>query len=111
METHSPGLRVRIGLAGPEQRQLIYSGRHAIYGLELGQHQPNPSRQLTDALDAVNSYIVATLGDDLLAFISITPAGSNYSVDKYFDRSRVPVAFDPGLLEIRLLTVIAESRG
>jgi len=111
METHSPGPRVRIGLAGPEQRQLIYSARHAIYGLELGQYQPNPSRQLTDALDAVNSYIVATLGDDLLAFISITPPGSNYSVDKYFDRSRVPVAFDSGLFEIRLLTVIAESRG
>jgi len=111
METHSPGQRVRIALAGPQERQLIYSARHAIYGLELGQHRPDPSGQLIDPLDAINTYIVAMLGDELLAFISITLPGAIYSIDKYFDRSLVPVTFDEGLFEIRLLTVIAESRG
>jgi histidinol-phosphate/aromatic aminotransferase/cobyric acid decarboxylase-like protein/GNAT superfamily N-acetyltransferase len=113
METPSPGpdSQVRIALAGPEQRDLIYRARHSIYGLELGQHPANPSGRLTDALDEFNIYMVAQQGDELLAFISITPPGPKYSIDKYFERSQVPVEFDARLFEIRLLTVLSNHRG
>ncbi len=113
METPSPepDLQVRIELAGPERRELIYRVRHAIYGLELGQHPTNKSGRLTDALDEFNIYIVAQRGNELLAFISITPPDREYSIDKYFGRSHVPVKFDSSLFEIRLLTVISKHRG
>src|SRR5260370_41576087 len=55
--------------------------------------------------------MVAQQGDDLLAFISLTPPDGEYSIDKYFGRSHVPVKFDSGLFEIRLLTVISKHRG
>jgi hypothetical protein len=62
-------------------------------------------------LDEFNIYIVAQQGNELLAFISITPPDREYSIDKYFGRSHVPVKFDSGLFEIRLLTVISKHRG
>jgi histidinol-phosphate/aromatic aminotransferase/cobyric acid decarboxylase-like protein len=34
-----------------------------------------------------------------------------YSIDKYFDRQSLPIAFDEGLYEIRLLTVLRKHRG
>lgn len=103
--------QICIALADASDRELIYAARHAVYGFELGQHPPNSCGQLRDALDEFNVYIVAKRGADLLAFVSVTPPGPHYSVDKYFDRSCVPVNFDSGLFEVRLLTVLAEARG
>ena len=113
METPSPGpgSQVRITLAGPEHRELIYRARHSIYARELGQHPANQRERLTDVLDEFNLYLVALQGDELLAFISITPPGGKFSIDKYFDRSKVPLKFDAGLFEIRLLTVLSSHRG
>jgi hypothetical protein len=50
-------------------------------------------------------------GNELLGFISITPPGVKYSIDKYVELSLVPVAFDARLFEMRLLTVISKHRG
>ena len=111
MESGSPLPRVQIELAEDQHRELIYAARHEIYGLELGQHHPNPGKKLTDALDEFNTYIIAREGDRLLAFVSLTPPASSYSIDKYFDRACVPARFDETLFEIRLLTVMSQSRG
>ena len=102
--------KIRIALATAEQRRSIYAVRHAVYGVELGQHATNPAQQLTDALDEFNIYIVAEREGKLLAFVSITPPGSGYSIDKYFPRARLPLQFDQDLFEVRLLTVLAEHR-
>lgn len=102
---------VRLELAGPAQRELIYAARHAVYGLELRQYPANSTERLTDQLDAFNCYIIARDQDRLRAFISVTPPGRSYSIDKYFDRARVGLRFDAGLFEIRLLTVLSQARG
>jgi histidinol-phosphate/aromatic aminotransferase/cobyric acid decarboxylase-like protein len=39
------------------------------------------------------------------------PPGGAYSIDKYFDRDDLPIVFDDGLYEIRLLTVVRTRRG
>ena len=106
-----PG-RLRLQVATPRQREMIYQLRHEIYAQELGQHPLNPRGRLTDALDEFNHYLVALLDGELAGFISVTPPGRDrYSLDKYVARERLPFAFDAQLYEVRLLTVIKPHRG
>ena len=102
---------VRVGLANATERDRIYGMRHQVYARELGQHPLNDVERLTDSLDAFNQYLVATAGDDVLGFVSITPPGRGYSVDKYFSRDQLPFTVSSTTFEIRLLTVPADHRG
>ncbi|MBV9181898.1 MAG: aminotransferase class I/II-fold pyridoxal phosphate-dependent enzyme [Acidobacteria bacterium] len=106
-----PVRHVVIALGSPKDRKQIYVARHEVYAVELQQHQANEERLLHDALDERNEYIVAKQGDELLGFVSVTPPGGSYSVDKYFSRDEIPVSFDQSLYEIRLLTVLSAHRG
>jgi histidinol-phosphate/aromatic aminotransferase/cobyric acid decarboxylase-like protein/GNAT superfamily N-acetyltransferase len=85
--------------------------RHAVYATELGQHPQNSDGRLVDELDAFNHYIVATIDGEVVGFVSITPPGfGRYSFDKYLTRSELPVVFDNGLFEGRILTVDPRHR-
>jgi len=103
--------QVVVKLCSPEDRKLIYAARHDVYAIELNQHRTNGEGLLRDALDESNEYIVARQGRDLLGFVSVTPPGGAYSVDKYFSRDLIPVTFDQSLFEIRLLTVLSAHCG
>lgn len=95
-----------LGIADEQDRKRIYQMRHSVYAEELGQHATNEAGSLKDGLDDFNTYLVARQGDKLAGFVSITPPGApSFSVDKYFDRQLIPVAFDAQLFEVRLLTV------
>jgi len=97
-------------MANDAERSNIYGIRHEVYALELGQHLPSEEGKLCDALDARNHYIKACVNGEIAGFISITPPGPSYSVDKYFPRDELPFAFDSGLYEVRLLTVVRRYR-
>jgi histidinol-phosphate/aromatic aminotransferase/cobyric acid decarboxylase-like protein/N-acyl-L-homoserine lactone synthetase len=102
-------ISLRIADAG--DREEIYAIRHRVYASELGQHAENAKGRITDALDDVNIYLVATIAGEIAGFVSITPPSSaGYSIDKYFARSELPLSFDDGLYEVRLLTVTAARR-
>src|SRR5947207_13090547 len=105
--SHSSGFRrVKIALATEHQRRMIYQVRHDIYAAELAQHPRNNRGRLSDPLDAFNVYLTATVGDELVGFISVTPPGRGaYSIDKYVQRDQLPFLFDDTLYEVRLLTV------
>ena len=103
--------KVQIALADDADRSAIYKLRHQIYALELGQHHPNVERQLRDPLDEYNVYLKASVGEQIGGFVSVTPPGKSYSVDKYFGREVFPFSFDERVYEIRLLTVLPEYRG
>lgn len=104
--------RTTLTLADANDREQIYRVRHAVYAHELAQHPENPSGRLVDALDAVNVYLLAKRGDQVVGFISVTPPNPRgYSLDKYFTRSETGLVFDDGLCEVRLLTVVPPSRG
>ena len=103
--------RTTIGLATVADRARIYRARHDVYARELGQHAERADGLLRDDLDERNAYIVATVGGELAGFVSLTPPGPRYSVDKYFAADALPFARDEGLFEIRLLTVLEERRG
>ena len=104
--------RLTVALASETDRDRIYEYRHEVYARELGQHAPNSARRLRDALDNGNVYLVARCGDELAAFVSITlPDQGSYSIDKYFAREQLPFTINPGLFEIRLLTVLKPHRG
>ena len=104
------GLAISFASAG--QREAIYRMRHATYAAELGQHAVNEAGRLTDPLDTFNHYLVATIDERLIGFVSITPPGhGRYSVDKYVHRDELPFSFDDGLFEVRILTVEPPYRG
>ena len=102
-------LSLRIADAGDRER--IYAIRHRVYASELAQHIENADGRLTDALDAVNVYLVASIGSEIVGFVSITPpSDAGYSIDKYFEREDIPLHFDERLYEVRLLTVTSTRR-
>jgi hypothetical protein len=73
-------LTIRLGTEA-DQRS-IFAMRHAVYATELGQHAENEQRALSDPLDEFNVYIVATRGDMIAGFVSITPPDNGrYSID------------------------------
>ena len=103
---------ITVTMATELDLESIFRMRHEVYATELGQHAENDSGRLTDSLDDFNTYIVARVEDEVVGFISVTPpGGASYSVDKYFSRSDVPVPFDDGLYELRILTVAEPYRG
>ncbi len=104
--------RIRLALATPQDREAIYRLRHEVYARELSQHRENGDGRLSDALDAFNTYIVATIAGEIVGFISVTPPGHGaYSMDQYVACGQLPFPFDAHLHEVRLLTVIRECRG
>jgi len=102
---------IDVALATTDDREHIYAARYEVYARELRQHSENDRRSLRDPLDERNEYIVAKQGDEMLGFISLTPPGGKYSIDKYFDREHLALAFDKQLYEVRLLTVLSPHRG
>jgi histidinol-phosphate/aromatic aminotransferase/cobyric acid decarboxylase-like protein/GNAT superfamily N-acetyltransferase len=114
--THSAGTpcpaRYVLALASESDRELIYRHRHEVYGRELGQHQLNANARLCDPLDDYNHYLlVRTDSNDIAGFISITPPGNSFSIDKYFPRESLPFTVDHHVFEVRLLTVLKPHRG
>ena len=108
----SSEIRITLAMATDQDLDAIYRMRHEVYASELGQHAENENGRLADSLDSFNSYIVARTGNEVAGFISITPpGGASYSVDKYFTRDEMPVPFDDGLYELRILTVAGSHRG
>jgi predicted GNAT family N-acyltransferase len=103
--------KLRIALATGGDRDVLYKLRHDVFARELGQHAENAEQRLTDALDEYNIYITATLDQNIAGFISITPPGSSYSIDKYLPRPELPFPVDDRLYEMRLLAVIPPYRG
>jgi histidinol-phosphate/aromatic aminotransferase/cobyric acid decarboxylase-like protein len=107
----APRSKTRISMATQADRPGIYAMRHDVYAVELGQHAQNPEGRLSDSLDTFNEYIVARVDGALAGFISVTPPGfGRYSIDKYAAREDLPVQFDDGLYEIRVLTVGQQHR-
>lgn len=103
---------LEIEIARGKDRDVIYGMRHDVYAEELGQHTPNTTGRLTDGLDERNVYFVARKGSEIAGFISVTPPGlGSYSVEKYVPREDLPLTFDDGLYEVRLLTVHPSHRG
>jgi histidinol-phosphate/aromatic aminotransferase/cobyric acid decarboxylase-like protein/GNAT superfamily N-acetyltransferase len=101
-----------VSAASDADRDEIYRIRHEVYARELGQHPVNGAELLRDSLDDSNVYIVAKFAGKVVGFVSLTtPGQSRYSIDKYFARETLPFPVDPGLYEIRLLTVLRIHRG
>ena len=109
--SHEVTRKARISAAAPGDRPAIFRMRHDVYAQELRQHPTNSDLLLRDSLDDFNHYITAHVDRELVGFISITPPGfGKYSIDKYIAREDVPVPFDDGLYEFRILTVAKQHR-
>jgi histidinol-phosphate/aromatic aminotransferase/cobyric acid decarboxylase-like protein len=102
------GLRVRE--AGDADRELIYRLRHEVYARELGQHPVQADGTLRDGLDGRNVYLLAEGRSGLAGFVSITPPGDRYGIEKYLRRESLPFAVHDRLYEVRLLTVAPARR-
>jgi len=100
-----------ITIADKKQRKEIYKIKYNIYSLELKQYPENKNKILKDNLDDYNIYIIAIKKNKIIGFISITPPCKNYSIDKYIERKKMPFAFNGGLYEIRILTLLNKYRG
>ncbi|MBN1448711.1 MAG: histidinol-phosphate aminotransferase family protein [Bacteroidetes bacterium] len=99
-------------MASAAQREMVYRLRHDVYAKELGQYSARSDGTLPDPEEVTSSYIIATVDDDLVGFVGVTPPTSaRYSVDRYLDRSELPVVFDDHIYEVRALTVTRAARG
>lgn len=101
---------LKLAVADNSDRQSIYRLRHEVYARELGQHPPNDLERLTDELDLFNIYLVAKQEDRVVGFISVTPPGGRFSIDKYLNRAQLPFQLDGSVYEIRILTVCQDHR-
>lgn len=100
------GRDLQVRSATPADLAWIHELRHRVYAAELGQHDRDPSGRLVDALDGDNVYLVVASGGDRAGFVSLTPPWvGRYSLDKYLDRTELPLLDDPGVFEVRILTV------
>lgn len=116
-QTHTLGInrsesnRISVGLASAADLPSIFQLRHQVYALELGQHPPNSSEMIRDAVDDYNVYLMVKRHEQLLGFISITPPGSpKFSIEKYLERSEHPEFDWQSIHELRLLTVCPAER-
>jgi histidinol-phosphate/aromatic aminotransferase/cobyric acid decarboxylase-like protein len=104
--------RIKISLAGAKDMGAVYRLRHEVYAEEIGQYTSTDDGILLDAPDLSCTYVIATLNDELVGMVGITPPESaRYSVDKFLSREEVPFKFDETLYEIRALTVKQPYRG
>jgi len=104
--------RVIIRSATVADRDHIYRLRHQVYACELRQHNTRDDGVIRDDLDQHNEYLVATVNEVMLGFVSVTPPGpGGYSLDKYLRREEFPELLAEKLYEIRLLTVLSPYRG
>ena len=97
--------RLRVREAEEADRELIYRLRHEVYARELGQHPVQADGALRDGLDGRNVYLLAEGRSGLAGFVSITPPGDRYAIEKYLRRESLPFAVHDRLYEVRLLTV------
>lgn len=104
------GERLTVKIADGDERREIYRLRHEIYARELRQHPENERGELSDAIDEINTYIVVKSGGKIAGFVSITPPGGAYGLDKYLSRGMFPFIYD-GMFEGRLFSVLREFRG
>jgi histidinol-phosphate/aromatic aminotransferase/cobyric acid decarboxylase-like protein/GNAT superfamily N-acetyltransferase len=103
-------MKLRILLGTAADHDAIFRLRHAVYARELAQHAENETGMLSDDLDAYNISIIAMDGDGLAGFVSITPPGRRFSIDKYIERALLPFPLDEQSYEVRLLTVAERYR-
>lgn len=109
---HAHAKTITLSLADQRDRESIYAIRYQVYARELKQHPENAAGLLSDKLDEVNAYVVAKRSSEIVGFVAVTPPNEHgYSLDKYFPRECVPLIFDRGLYEVRLLTVTRAHRG
>ena len=102
--------KITVKIADQKEREEIYKYRYKIYSLELKQHKENPEKMLKDAIDEINTYIIVKINDNIAGFVSITPPGGKYGLDKYIDRTEFPYIYD-NMFEGRLFSVLEEFRG
>ncbi len=100
-----------ITYANNQHRDIIYKMRYDIYCTELKQYPENDMKILKDQLDEFNTYLVALKSNKIIGFVSITPPGDMYSIDKYIPREKLPFKIDSGVYEIRILTLLNNYRG
>jgi histidinol-phosphate/aromatic aminotransferase/cobyric acid decarboxylase-like protein len=102
--------RLRVREAEEADREVIYRLRHEVYARELGQHPVQADGTLRDGLDGRNVYLLAEGRKGLAGFVSITPPGDRYAIEKYLRRESLPFAVHDRLYEVRLLTVAPARR-
>jgi len=104
--------RMRISVANANERQAVYRMRHDVYSTELGQYGSRPDGSLPDATDVASAYIIASIGEEVVGFVGITPPNSpRLSVEKHLSRDEIPIVLDKRTFEIRALTVNQSLRG
>jgi histidinol-phosphate/aromatic aminotransferase/cobyric acid decarboxylase-like protein len=97
---------LQVRTADAADRDWILALRHRVYAEELGQHAPDPSGRLSDALDGDNEYLVVADESGPAGFVSLTaPWVGRYALDKYLTRDELPVLDRPDTFEVRILTV------
>jgi hypothetical protein len=108
---HIRAARVRVAVAGPEQRVAIMRICTEVYAAADPTSSPAAPSDLAPLLDEQSVYLIVTRAQQVLGFIGITPPTSpRYALETYRPRDQIPIRFDAHLYELRLLTVARQHQ-
>lgn len=104
--------RIRIEVADADRRQEVYRLRHEVYSIELGQYALCSNGILPDSIGVESVYIIASIDDELVGFIGVTPPSSPcFSVENHLSSTDFPITRDKQSFEVRALTTKQPLRG
>ena len=100
-----PGSPIRrpmqLAFATPEDRSIIDAIDHRYFRLESSG--PRVAAPETDRSD--DEYIVATQHGEIAGYVEISGPERDYPIERFFAREELPMAFDDGLYEVRIVVV------
>lgn len=97
---------MRIALASTDDRKVIEEIDRRFYDMRSARGEGPP----VPADPGAEEYVVASRGGDLVGFAGISGphTASAYPIERFFRRDELPIAFDDGLFEVRILDLGTE---
>lgn len=96
---------MQIAYATAEDRRTIEQIDSRYFRLQ----SPGEGAARADPEWSSEEYIVASVSGEVVGYVGISGPGSEYPIESHFRRDQLPMAFDEGLFEVRVVVVGTEG--
>ena len=98
-----------VRYATPSEFEQIHQFNHAIFAEEIPQHKKQPSAKLVDPFHALNTYLIAKEGEELVGMVCYN-AVRPFSLDKKMANIDSYLPTYKNMVEVRLFAVKKSKR-
>lgn len=98
-----------VNYATPNEFEQIHQFNHAIFAEEIPQHEKQPGAKLVDPFHALNTYIIAKEGEELVGMVCYN-AIRPFSLDKKITNVDSYLPPHKSSVEVRLFAVKKNKR-